>query len=220
MEADAQPLNPWLSIWFHPRRTIRYIVETNPTEKVHLLAALAGMVNLLDRAMRGSWGDGMAWYLILILIAVFGSLAGIVGVYIGGEIFRWVGGKLGGVATSQQVRAAIAWSYLPGIVSVIPVFIYILAVRQEAFTSATPRLDALAAQSPGFSFLMIFVGVWLVVIGVVLGVWQFVLLSKTLGEVLGFSSWRGLATWLLPAAVVFVLLFALFVLPKVLYFGP
>ena len=36
---ETTPLNPWFSMWWHPRRTIRQIVATDPDRLVLLLAA-------------------------------------------------------------------------------------------------------------------------------------------------------------------------------------
>ena len=221
METQAsQPLNPWLSIWFRPRATIRYIISTDPTYRVYSLAALGGISKVLDRAMSRAWGDSMAWYWIVLLVLVGGPVAGVFGLYIGGAIFRWVGSKLGGAATSEEVRAAIAWASLPGIAGLVFIIPYLIFLRSEAFTSETPRLDAIVAQSPAWAILVSLLGIYLIVIGVVLSLWQLVLLSKTLGEVHGFSAWRGFLTYFIPSFVFFILLFVIFVLPRAIYMGP
>jgi len=47
-EAQVKAINPWLSIWIKPRATIRWIVNTDPTQQVILLAALGGIAQTLD----------------------------------------------------------------------------------------------------------------------------------------------------------------------------
>lgn len=49
-EIQAKPLNPWFSTWVKPRETMRWIVDTDPTRQVVLLAVLGGIAQFLDRA--------------------------------------------------------------------------------------------------------------------------------------------------------------------------
>ncbi len=220
METTVQPLNPWTSIWFNPRKTIRYIVDTDVGYRVHLLAMLAGVAQALDRAVSRDYGDSMPWYVVLLLAVMLGALGGLVNLYVGGAILRWVGGKLGGKATFAEVRAAIAWSSLPTIVGMVFPLIAIAFFREEAFTSATPRLNAWVQQSDLNAVLVMMLGLVMVFGGMMMGIWQLVLLSKTLGEVNGFSAWRGLLTFLLPGFVLLLLIFIVFVLPQAIYIGP
>ena len=222
METQAsQPLNPWLSIWFRPRATIRYIVDTDPAYRVHLLAVLYGLVQGLDSAINRSLGDLFPWYGVLLLVLIAGSLVGgLLNLYVGSAILWWVGRKLGGRGTFDEVRAAYAWSFLPVIAGGIFFVPYFLIFRGESFTSATPRVDALMSQSSAFLFIMIAVGIWMVVGSIVLTIWQLVILSKTLAEVHGFSAWRGFLTYFIPGVVFFILLFVILVLPRAIYIGP
>ncbi len=213
-------LNPWLSIWLRPRETIRDIVETRIAYRVHMLAVLYGVELVLNRSIRKHVGDMMPWSWIWIGAMVLGPLVGLVLLYVGSFAFRWVGRKLGGNATFAEVRAAYAWSFLPGIVSFVFFAPYFLLFRWESFTSETPQLDALLSQSEALSLLMMVVGTGIVISSLVLGVWQMVILSKTLGEVHGFSAWRGLWTWLIPGLAFLAVLFAILVLQQAIYVGP
>jgi hypothetical protein len=56
---DAEPDNPWLSIWTKPRATVRYLVKNDPDRHVPLLAVLGGIANALGRASQRSLGDQM-----------------------------------------------------------------------------------------------------------------------------------------------------------------
>lgn len=68
---------------------------------------------------------------------------------------------------------------------------------EEMFTTDTPRLD----EAGGLvASLMILLGV----LSLVIGVWGLVVLSKCVGQVQGFSAWRGLGNLLLPVAVVLI----------------
>lgn len=193
--ATGTTLNPWFSIWTRPRATIQQIVDTHPTRLVLLLAAVAGFSQFLDRAVMRNLGDRMEWPMILAIAAVAGPVLGIVGLYIGGALLRWTGGWLGGRASMEQVRAAIAWSSVP-LIWALPLWIPELALfGQDLFTKATPRLDA----NPLLAVVLIGFGL----VELIIGIWAIVVFLKCLGQVQGFSAWRALGNALLAFLIVF-----------------
>jgi len=56
-----------------------------------------------------SAGDELSVPIIFIAALIVGSIGGVISLYIGGAILRWTGSLFGGQATSEEVRAAIAW---------------------------------------------------------------------------------------------------------------
>jgi hypothetical protein len=129
---------------------------------------------------------------------MLGAALGIVSLYLGGALWRWAGGILGGVASSVEVRAAIAWSSVPGIAGEIILLFAILS------GSPVPQATLGAMHvDPGFYKFIVVEGV--------LGVWGFVILLKTIGEVHRFSAWRALLAALIPPLMAFALI-ALFLL--------
>lgn len=198
---ETTPLNPWFSMWRHPRRTIRQIVETDPERLVLLLAALGGIVQGLASASNKSQGDRVSLTVILLANLVLGPVMGIVGLWLGGALLRWTGRWIGGQADTRRVRTALAWSNVPMIWSLLLWIPAILLFGQELFTDATPAIDAnslLAVLYVGFS------------IGTaVIGVWSFVVCLHALGEVQGFSAWTALLNMLLAFLVILVPLLAI-----------
>jgi hypothetical protein len=196
MEVQIQPLSPWLSIWVAPRQTIRKIIEVDPAKNVMLLAMLAGIGNALDKASSRNAGNALPLIGILAICIILGPIGGILSLYIGGALFRWTGSWLGGEASSEEVRAAIAWSYVPTIL-ILPLWIpKLLIFGEELFISSTPRIAAnpvLSILLPGFS-----------VIELVVGIWAFVVFLKCLGEAHGFSAWKALGASILGTLVILV----------------
>ena len=90
------------------------------------------------------------------------------------------------------MRAAIAWSEVPGIAGEIVLLIAILMgiPMPQATPGAMPHID------PAFYKFM--------VVEAVLGVWGFVILLKTIGEVHRFSAWRAFVAGLIPPLIAFV----------------
>ena len=110
---ETMPLNPWFSMWLHPRRTIRQIVETNPERLVLSLAAVGGFIEGLTNMASDSKGDDMSLRAILLATLIVGPIMGIVGLWVGGFLLRWTGGWIGGQADARRIRATLAWANVP-----------------------------------------------------------------------------------------------------------
>jgi hypothetical protein len=184
----------WVSIWVSPRRTIRQIVDNNPSQSVYLLGALAGIYRFLNQAAKRSLGDYMSLGEILVLAILIGSLLGIFVVFVGGELFRWVGSKLYGKATAAQVRAAIAWSSVPEIILLLLFCPLIIMYGRDYFSSSIDWM------SPMIFRLIIGVGF----LGLLLLIWRAVLFVNCLAEVHEFSFWKGLLTTVLGLLIVII----------------
>ena len=197
---DTMPLNPWFSMWLHPRRTIRQIVETNPEHLVLSLAAVGGFIEGLTNMASDSKGDDMSLRAILLATLIVGPIMGIVGLWVGGFLLRWTGGWIGGQADSRRIRATLAWANVPLVWSLLLWIPAILLFGLELFTEATPVLDA-SAQLAGLHL------VFSVGIGII-SLWSFVAFLHALGEVQGFSAWRSLLNSFLALLVFLVPLFA------------
>jgi hypothetical protein len=190
----------WLSIWVRPRATIRAIVAKDPTRSVLLLAAVGGVVEVLDRASWQSLGDTWELRGVLFLAALIGPSYGIVILYVWTWCIAFTGRVIGGRATVANVRAATAWATVPIAVVALPTWLAsIPVIGAEWFTTETPRVDASLA-------LTIY---WVVsgLLAVTAGVWALVLFLKCLSEVQAYSMWRAIGnTALAGLALVLVLL--------------
>ena len=204
------PYQPWRTIWLQPRKTIRQIVERDPTHAVLLLASLSGIVQALDNATERGLGDQVSLINVVLISCLAGPLGGILGVWIGAALLAWTGRWLRGVGSMRNLRAALAWGTLPAAVGALPLWLLAMAVLgEELFTTATPRLDA----SPGLAvFLLGFAAV-----AVVLAVWAVVLTLNTVAEVQHYrSAWRALLNFLLVITVVLLPILLLVMLLGVL----
>ncbi len=196
IQPQAQALSPFLSIWVKPRETIRNIVDTNPTKYVTVLAMLAGIRQALDRASSRNTGDSLPLVAILAVCIIVGPIGGIFSLYLSGALFRWTGSWLGGQASSEEVRAAIAWSSVPTIF-ILPLWIpELLIFGEELFTSSTPRIES----NPLLAIILL----GFALIEIVVGIWAFVVLLKSLGEVHRFSAWRAFGAVILGILVILV----------------
>jgi hypothetical protein len=157
---------------------------------------LAGVGQALDRASSRSIGDSIPLVAILAICVILGPIGGIISLYIGGALFRWSGSLLGGQASSQEVRAAIAWASVPTI-AVLSLWIpELLIFGEELFTSATPRIDA----NPFLAVLLL----GFAAIEIIAAIWAFVISLQSLGEVHKFSAWKALGAVVLGTLVILV----------------
>src|SRR3954465_6527645 len=134
--------NPFITIWLHPRQTVRRIVTEDPELHVLLLASLAGISEALDRASMRNIGDRLSLPIILGLACVLGPLGGLVSLWLTSYLLRWSGRWIGGVGNAGHIRTAIAWASVPVVFS-LPLWIpELLLVGSDLFTKETPHVDA------------------------------------------------------------------------------
>lgn len=196
METLARPLNPWVSMWTRPRDTVRHLIRSGSLEMVLVLAALAGIGEVLDNASFQDLGDRYPVTMIVLLAVLLGPALGIVGLYTTGALLGWTGGWLGGTGRSRDVRVAVAWAGLP-LVAALGLWLFDLAVfGPEMFTAETPRIEA----SLGLSLLVMLSGL----ASFTLAVWSFVLACKAIGEAHRFSAWKALGSMFLAGLVLVV----------------
>ena len=198
---ETTPLNPWFSMWLHPRRTIRQIVETNPDRLVLLLAAVGGIVEALINASSDSKGENMSLQAILLTALIGGPLMGVIGLWLGGALLRWTGGWIGGQADSRRIRATLAWANVPLVWSLLLWIPALLLFGAELFATATPILDASTMLSGLYMVFSFGIGI--------VSIWAFVVFLHALGEVQGFSAWKALGNSILAGLVVLVPLLAI-----------
>jgi len=203
----GESITPFFTIWTAPRETIRDIVDYYPTRYVIALAAISPAIG----ALAGQWSMALGnnahlsvlWPMWVAVSAAIQAALGVLFLYIGGAVFRWSGSLLGGVATSVEVRAAIAWSQVPTIAAEIVLLIAVLlgVPMPHAAPGTLPQID------PAFYKVMLVEGV--------LGIWGFVVSLKCMGEVHRFSAWRALAAILIPPLIVLVAIgFIVFVVSR------
>ena len=190
--------SPWKDIWFRPRRAIGYVIDTNPEHLVFALATAWAFVYAIQKSSEDSRGDGKDLPELLIIWTFAAVLWGPISVCLHGWIGHWVGTKLGGKCEdSTRVRAALAWGSIPYIFCIVPLTLIYCLMGFEMFTSEAPRFQ----EGPD-SLLYGVMG--LTCVNIVLWVWSWVATSQTLGEVFGFSAWKGFVVQLSPYLMVFI----------------
>ena len=183
-------INPWKEVWLHPRDTIKAILKYDPKYMVLPLAALAGIANnALDFESMDAIVGGSS-FIGSVFVA---ALLGIVSLYVYGFLLNLTGKWIKGKANALKLRAAIAWSSVP-VVSSLLLFI--------------PLFFGLNNSAPGI------VGISTITM-IVLGVWSLVLYFSMLSEVQKFSVWKAILNQILAVIIVVIPLLILTVLASI-----
>ena len=196
--------HPLISIWTNPRSTIQSIIEDDPERMVILLASLGGILTALNRASTRNMGDKYPWLAIVAMAIVIGPFGGILRVYIHAALLRWTGSWIGGKADQEQLRAAVAWSFVPFVCTMAIWIPELILFREEMFVSNTPRIEASMSLA-----MTIFA---LSIVEIALFIWTIVLMAKCVGQVQGFSAWKGLGNMTLSGLVFVVPILVIVVL--------
>ena len=187
--------NPWVSMWLHPRVTIRAILGHDATHLVLPIAAVGGVSQVLNRLAQKNAADTLSFPVILLIAGTLGPLGGILGLYVGAALVRVTGRWIGGNGSAEHIRASIAWGAVPALWGAL-LWIPVLALTGSAlFSSAFP--ETLGAG------LLLAAGS-LMIVQLVTAVWSFITGLHSLGETQGFSAWRALGNLILAGLILFV----------------
>lgn len=183
-------VNPWTSIWVKPRDTIRKIVKFNPKYRFAILSFLYGLPMLLHTAQNLDLGETYSVGGIVLVAIVLATFIGMLGITISSALIYWTGKWIGGKAPYINVRAAVSWSNVPAIISIIVWAFLLYTFMSEVFMDGFEQMDFQGAHSS------------LITVGIlaqsVASIWSFIILVKGLGEVQGFSAWKGVLNVLIP----------------------
>ena len=181
---NAWPERPFLTILYQPRSTIRAIVDSNPKKYVLLLASLTGIVqalNLVPQNFPQSLNSDFDILVTILIILIGGAMLGIAGCYVGSFFSRRVSNLLGGVSTSESVRAAFVWSSMPTVLFLSFWMIKIAIYGGDVFNKNSTTI----IQNP-IPYITINL------IEFIFEFWAIFLFWKCLAEVNRFSIWKSL----------------------------
>ena len=132
---------------------------------------------------------------------VAGAVIGLVGWLIVGSVYHGMARLFGGVGTWKETLLGVAWCSIPYVAKSVLWIPQLLIFGREMFTSQTPLIDSNIV----FMALFYFFGL----IELVFFVWYYVVLSHGMGEIHGFSAWKGFVSVVLPPVVLFALMFVI-----------
>jgi signal peptidase I len=172
--------SPLISVWLTPREAIDQVLRTNSRRHVLLLAGLTGVANIvaLLTPAYGFWSGLFNWRIAAAVI-LGGAVFGIVALYLWGWLLKWVGRPLGGAASMADIRTALAWGGVPGIVGTA--ICLVGCITLDFFGLASPRALTIAFE---------------IVVGL-FGLWTWVCVIRAYKHVQHFGVWRAIASLVL-----------------------
>lgn len=205
MNRGKDELNLWKSIWLKPRETVRYAIDHKPMKFAVILALIAGIFDLLNASTQNNFGDSISIPMIFVLAIILGPILGIIGWWISAGIATIVGTWLGGIGTFSELKMAFSVTYIPLILFGLLLIPNFLILGKVLFIE---DFDI----SFGKTIWLFFSGF----IGIVVGIWSFVIRINAIAEAHQFSAWRGFWTIFIPSAVIFIVLL-LFLSPFIFF---
>lgn len=194
-------LSPWLRVWIHPRQVTRdFMRSSDPLRGALLLALIAGVFNALNTASTRNSGDVMSAGSLAVSVLLGGLIGGLATYYIGAWLMKLVGGWLGGVGSTQDMR--IVSGRISGMLGIMVGLFWIpelLIAGMENFTYLTPNLDA---SMPRTLLYLLFV-----LLEFAFSAWSFVAILHAAGEAHRFSAWKALLMFVILGFCVFLLVF-------------
>jgi hypothetical protein len=186
---ENEHINPWARIWTQPRKTMRYILNTNPKRVIIWLAIISGILGVISLVFMGLKPfKNISHHIPLLIVAIIiGAILGVISLYFSGWLLKLTGSWIGGKGNFTEVKSAVGWSYYPAIIS------HIFSILQ--LLSSFRWLQVI--------FSMIASGI---------GVWSFFIYLGLIGEAHKFSTWKGFLT-ILIAFVLVVLVLIVITLP-------
>ena len=160
---NSWPERPFFTILYKPRSTIRAIVDSNPKKYVLLLASLSGIAQMLNFASRDtsmSFTSGIDILSGIIIILVGGTAFGIISCYLAGFFLCKASNLLGGISTSENVRAAIVWSSMP---TILLLFVWIVKIGiydVDVFNENAPVIALHPVLYATFGLIETIIGLW------------------------------------------------------------
>lgn len=193
---DKLSVNPWIGMWVRPRETIRAIIQFNPGYFYPFLCLIYGFPMLLQIAQNFSMGDRYPLAGIVIVALLLAGIVGALMINISTALFYWTGKWIGGTGSYQTIRSAVAWANVPNLVNIL-----IWIVNIGVFGGRIFQHNFVETPFAGSELGVIFLTS---VVQIIVAVWSFIIILKTLGEVQGFSAWKALLNVIIPFLVIFV----------------
>lgn len=191
---EIQQVNPWKTVWLHPRKTVRYVIEHKTEKFVLFVALISGILLPLDLAVND---DLLAtWNIVYVILfsLLAGPIIGVLGLYFISAINHLFSKMLGGMGTSEQTRKAFAVSEMIIIVAGILLILDLLIVGQGNFSDGN---ELSVGQST-----------WLVIssiINMIAGIWSTVAFIAALSEVHRFSIWEAVFVVFMPIIILILI---------------
>lgn len=181
-------MNPIISIWTQPKATIRYVLEHKTWSYSFLILFLSaisvGFTSFADTEIMPDLPLP-----VIILLSILSTFIGtIISLFISSALYTWVGKWLGGKGNFKDMVQMSPIASIP-LIWMMPINLFLVIVfGKNLFIDMIDTSDADAFGA--LSAVLLFTNL----LTLALGIFSTVILSKGIGIVHRFSSWRGFGT--------------------------
>jgi hypothetical protein len=208
--STTEQIHPIKDVWLRPRRVFRELAARPIGATDYLLAAAQGVATsiIVGRTQLSPLGGTAAQ--IIGNSFIFGSLGGVVSMYLFAAIYGRLGARAGGKSARNQVIHVLAYGGIPVAASLI-LWIFTALLVGEAAVVAKPaiEIDGFVA----FVLRVLFVAYMLLLF------WSIVLQVMGFSEILGLATRKAFAVWVLGQLLWLLAVFFLSILITILFPG-
>lgn len=198
-EQETPKLNPFTSVWLHPKQTAAYMMEHKSMGYAILLFALGFIGALFSGLIDSEIYPGMAVWLISLLAIIVFPIIGIIIAFIHTGILLLFGKLFKGTATYQGMFKSLSLTSIPSVV-LIPFYLIWLFTSPESL------------MNPDYAGTMPIIFWPTILLTIAMSIWGFVIMIAVVAEAHQFSNWRAFFTVFIPGVILFILFFVLIVI--------
>ncbi len=179
-------INPWITMWSQPQKTIRAVINIDPNMGFFFLASIWFLQFFFLFESYYSLSLPIHWALTIVVAVIISPFVGALCFYSIGALLYIIGKLMKGKATFAHTRCAFAWSRIPVIIDLIMWFTISFFISELIFARV------------GVDMSFIFINL----IACITSIWSFVLLVGVVKEIQKFSLFKAL----LNVIIVYLLL--------------
>lgn len=193
-QEERPKLNPFLSVWLHPKQTARYMIYEKTIGFAIFVLSIGYIGSILSGVVDIEFLDGMAPWLLVLLCIIFAPIVGMISTAFS-ALVAWLFGKLfKGTGTYSDLFRGLSLTAIP-------------------FTILIPLYLIWLITSPESLFYPDYIGPlpWIfwpaIILTIVVSIWAFIISIAVIAEAHQFSNWMAFFTILIPSIVLGIIAF-------------
>ena len=194
-------MNPFLSVWLHPKQTARYVIEHKTIVYALMLVVIGYIASGFSGFMNSELYPDFSYVWIFLISIILGPILGIIMMFIASGIVFLIGKLLKGTGSFWDVFKASSLSSIPAIFTG-PFYILWMFVSPESFFFK----DEVSTVAVIVSIIMI-----------VTAIWSIVILVAAVAEAHQFSIIRSIISLIIPAILLFIFIFGLITIIVIIF---
>jgi Yip1 domain len=208
--STSEEIRPIKDVWLRPRRVFRELATQPIGATDYLLAAAQGTGTAVMVYRTQLSVSGFTAGEILVSACIFGPLGGVLSMYLFAAIYRRLGMRAGGKSARNQVFHVLAYGGIPVAASLVLWIFTALLVGEAAI------IDKPAAETDGFVGFVLHaqLAAYLLLL-----LWSTVLQVMGFSEILGLTTRKAFAVWVLGQLLALLAALFLSILMTLLFPG-